>query len=81
MGRTLINAADDWAMHRVVLAAKRKKARWRRIGLAMRSVLAVGVVAAGWVALNRFDQDISYCAANWLLHPHTDCWMSIYYGY
>ena len=81
MDRTLTDAADDWGTHRPSLAAKPKARRRGHIVVATRSVLALALVALGWVAIGRFEQDVSFCAANWLLHPHTDCWMRMYYGY
>lgn len=54
--------------------------RRRHLVVALRSVFALVLLAIALVAFNRFDQDVTYCVANWVLHPHTDCWVSAY-GY
>jgi hypothetical protein len=81
MDRTLTDTADDKGTYRPSPAAKRKARRRSHLAVATRSVLALALAALGWVAIIRFEQDVSFCAANWLLHPHTDCWIRMYYGY
>jgi hypothetical protein len=79
MDRTLTNSAEDWAIDdRGPPAAMQQVRRRRHIIIALRSVFALALLALALVALNRFDEDISYCVANWVLHPRTACWASIY---
>ena len=81
MDRTLTNSAEDWAIDdRGPPAAMRQVRRRRHVLVALRSVLALVLLVVALVAFNRFDKDVTYCVANWVLHPKTDCWISAY-GY
>lgn len=81
MDRTLTNSDEDWAFDdRGPPAAMRQVRRRRHFVVAARSVLVLALLALALVAFNRFDEDVTYCVANWVLHPHTDCWVAAY-GY
>ena len=81
MDRTLTNSAEDWAIDdRGPRAAMRQVRRRRHMVVALRSVAALVLLAVALVALNQFDKDVTFCVANWVLHPKTDCWISAY-GY
>jgi hypothetical protein len=81
MDRTLTNSSEDWAIHGGRSpAAMRHVRRRRHFVVALRSVLAVALLGLAMVAFNKFDEPFTYCAANWVMHPRTACWISAY-GY
>ena len=75
MDRTLTNTAEDWPTDdRGRSVAMRQVRRRRRIVVALRSVLALVLLALALVVFNSFDENVTYCVANWVLHPSTPCW-------
>jgi hypothetical protein len=81
MDRTLTNSTEDWALaERKPPAAMRHVRRRRHVVVVLRSAIAVALLALAVVAFNRFDDQVTYCVANWVLHPGTACWVAAY-GY